>query len=215
MQFEHAIRIVSGTRLLILAVCFLTSIILIKAFVWKGSAQSNEPQNERTLKTKEFKDMPLVVKEVKNLQSDSWPQELEIKVKNVSNKPIYYIRAYLIFPDDPVPNGRSGIRLLFGNGKNGYLWNHANPEDPHIAPGETYTFIIGELFRKGLDAKHKRSPETMKKFVLEFHLISFGDGTGFEVGQPREFRGKTGPACERISFQGKMDQRLQLHPSTK
>ena len=44
--------------------------------------------------------MPLTIVKVRNLQSDTWYNDLGIEVKNVSSKPIYFILAYLIFPDD-------------------------------------------------------------------------------------------------------------------
>jgi len=35
--------------------------------------------------------MPVRVREVKDLQSETWPNDLEIEVENVSSKPIYFI----------------------------------------------------------------------------------------------------------------------------
>jgi hypothetical protein len=138
---------------------------------------------ERKLKTKTFKDMPLEVRAVKNLQSDTWHKDLEIEVKNISTKPIYFILAYLIFPDVPAPgNGQSGIHLYFGDTKNVDVSKIADPQDPHIDPGETFILTIAEQFRKGLKVQHERSPELMKKLELRFSVISFGDGTGFEAG---------------------------------
>lgn len=49
--------------------------------------------------------MPVRVREVKDLQSETWPNDLEIEVENVSSKLIYFMNAALIFPDDPAPNG--------------------------------------------------------------------------------------------------------------
>ena len=35
--------------------------------------------------------MPVRVREVKDLRSETWPNDLEIEVENVSSKPIYFI----------------------------------------------------------------------------------------------------------------------------
>src|SRR6267142_6295415 len=75
-------------------------------------------QRERTFKTRDFKDMPLAIRQVRNLQSDTWHKDLEIEVKNISSKPIYSILAYLEFPDEPVRgDGVSGIVIIFGERK--------------------------------------------------------------------------------------------------
>ncbi|HKP48152.1 MAG TPA: hypothetical protein VJT50_16240 [Pyrinomonadaceae bacterium] len=140
---------------------------------------------ERKLKVKEFKDMPLLVRKVKNLQSETWQKDLEIEVKNVSGKPVYFILAYLIFPDVAVPDGEAGIPLTFGKQENILIRNVANPTDPCLNPDEIYVFTIPERFRRGLQG---HSPALYKNFRLEIALVSFGDGTGWELGQPRDKR---------------------------
>ncbi len=151
-------------------------------------ASFQKGEEARTFKTKDFKDLPVVVTHVRNLQSETWHKDLEIDVKNVSAKPIYSILAYLIFPDDSVPSGESGIRLLFGNRKNIDVRRIAAPEDPHLDPSETFIFTIPEQFKKGLKAMHEKSPQATKKLLLRFSIISFGDGTGFWIDQLRDFR---------------------------
>src|SRR5438309_12052540 len=79
----------------------------------KGQQQSDS--QERTFKTRDFKDMPLAIVKVRNLQSDTWYKDLEIEVKNISTKPIYSILAYLIFPDNKIyGNEVAGITLEYG-----------------------------------------------------------------------------------------------------
>jgi hypothetical protein len=150
-----------------------------------GRTQSNAPADERKFKVKEFKDMPLELHEVRNLQSDKWNKDLEIEMKNVSGKPIYFILAYLIFPDVPVPNGEAGVRFTFGKPENILIKNVAGPEDPHLDPDETYVFTIDEGCRRGLEGQ---DPSFYKKLRLDIMLVSFGDGTGWEVGEPRDKR---------------------------
>ena len=143
-------------------------------------AASQEGQKERTFKNREFKDIPLAITKVSKLRSDTWYKDLEIEVKNISRKPIYFILAYLQFPDVPVPaDGVYGIALTFGARRNTNFRNDADPQDPHLNPGDTFTFTIPEKMREGLQYQHERTPELMKKLDLHISVVSFGDRTGF------------------------------------
>jgi hypothetical protein len=153
-------------------------------------AAYQEGQRERKLKTREFKDMPLAIQQVRNLQSDTWPKDLEIEVKNISSKPIYCILAYVQFPDYKVGDGVSGIVSVFGERKYIDVKRVADSQDPHVDPGKTVILTIPEQYRKGLQVKHERSPESMKRLEMHFGVISFGDGTGFEVEHLRDYRVK-------------------------
>ncbi|MDQ1636854.1 MAG: hypothetical protein QOF62_193 [Pyrinomonadaceae bacterium] len=187
-------------RLLFLIILGAASISVIKGMYVIGQSQSNEPSDERKFKVKEFKDMPVAVK-VKNLQSKTWHKDLEIEVKNISDKPIYFILAYLIFPDDKVADGEVGIPLTFGKRENIQIIQIAEPGDPHIEPGEVYAFTIPEPFRTNFEGRHKRYPNLDKNLLLRFAVISFGDGTGFEVGEPRDLRGRKVSVFEGSSTQ--------------
>jgi hypothetical protein len=119
--------------------------------------------------------MPLVIREVRNLESDTWYKDLEIEVRNVSTKSIYFIFGYLEFPDVSVTgNGRSGIHLEFGDRKNGDMRRLADPQDSHLDPGGTVVLTIPEQYRKGLRAKHERVPQNVKKFELHFAVRADG-----------------------------------------
>lgn len=179
--------------LLVLSFVCLALIFLISGRLTSSTAQSPESsaQGERKLKLKTFKDIPVAIREVRNLQSDTWHKDLEIEVKNISDKPIYFMLAFLIFPDEPVPIGKSGIRLMYGDPKKaGHIDAYTDPTLDHIEPGATYVFTIPEIDRKGLEVKHKKFPGVDKNIELEFQIINFGDGTGFMGGRSRDYRGK-------------------------
>jgi len=187
-QQKTAVSLTKGLLLLILFA--VASIFLIKAIYALGASQSPESSVERRFKVREFKDTPLEVK-VKNLQSKSWHRDLEIEVKNVSNKPIYFILAYLIFPDETPPNGEAGISLHFGKPENIRIRHVADPKDPHLDPDETYVFTLPEPERSGFEGRHKKHPGLDKNILFRVALVSFGDGTGWELGEPRDKRKKT------------------------
>jgi len=191
MNSQRAIK-----RVLQLFLVCLVSIFYVKTVLISSTAQSpNSSTQERKLKLKTFKDIPVAIHEVRKLQSETWHKDLEIEVKNISDKPIYFMGVYLIFPDESVPNGKSGITLLYGDPKNAHISWYADPGDKHLAPGETYVFTIPEMYRKGLKAKHEKHKEVTKNLELEIAMISFGDGTGFEAGMSRDYRGlKSAPS---------------------
>jgi|ERR1044071_879368 hypothetical protein len=196
--------VIAKTALLLPFVCLIL-FFMVKTVLMAGFAQSPESvTQERNLKLKSFKDIPVTIHQVRNLKSDTWHQDLEIEVKNVSNKPIYFMLVYLVFPDDPVPpGGESAIRLMYGDPRrNGRIDRYAHLEDEHIEPGETYVFTIPEIDRKGLKAKHEKFPERTKNLFLRFAIINFGDGTGFIAGESRDYRGKgyTPPPPEERLF---------------
>lgn len=141
------------------------------------------PYQERKLKEKTFARMPVRVLEVKNLQSETWPNDLEIQIKNVSTKPIYFLNIVIEFPDDPAPNGSSGIVLKYGKIENMDIAIVAQPEDEHLEPGEKALITIAPIYRKGLMAKQVSNPENFMKMELSFSIISFGDGTGFSASE--------------------------------
>jgi len=146
-------------------------------------------EQDRNLRVKEFKDIPITVREVRNLKKDTWYKDLEIEVKNVSKKPIYMISGDLSLPDttaDPAGGGSYGIPLLFNANKN--IWDRAEPGDPHIDPGEVYVFTIPEDLQRGLKEYHQTMPWLARRLKLSFPLISFGDGTGFEATRPVDYR---------------------------
>ena len=158
----------------------------------RATTKEQEPgdSQERTLKTLDFKDMPVAIVKVRNLQSDSWYEDLGIEVKNVSTKPIYSILAFLIFPNDK-EHERSGITLSYGERKYISLTEIADPKDPHLEPGETFVLTIAQQYRRGLKAQSERIPDKFKRMELHIgYLISFGDGTGFMVEQFTDSRVK-------------------------
>lgn len=191
-------------RLLLLLLVGTLSIFLMKAFYTLGSAQSPESPSERKFKVQEFNDMPLEVK-VKNLQSNEWHKDLEIAVKNVSGRPIYFILAYLTFPDD-TPRSSSdevGVSLHYGQAENIRISHLANPDDEHLDPDKSFVFTLPESIRIGFEARHKKYAGLDKNLLFRIALVSFGDGTGWEAGEPRDKRKRSPEHLERSELKKK------------
>jgi hypothetical protein len=96
----------------------------------------------------------------------------------------------LAFPDDPSPNGTSGILLQYGKPENLDLARLAAPEDQHLDPGKTATLVISDVYKNGLLDKQKKAPGNLKKLEFWFDTISFGDGTGFQLSEFVDVRKK-------------------------
>lgn len=195
---------VLNNRLLRLSLICASGLGLVTVVLILTTAQSAQ---ERKIKKKEFADMPVRVREVKNLQSETWPNDLEIEVENVSTRPIYFINAVLEFPDDPAPNGSSGIKLKYGNAENIDIGRIAKPGDEHLDPGEKTVLVVADFYRKGLLAKQKRHPANLKRFEFWFEIISFGDGTGYEGSQFLDLKKKSIPPGEDVGEKKKSERR--------
>ncbi len=175
-------------------------------------AAFQEGQRERKFKNREFKDIPLAITKVSKLQSDTWYEDLEIEVKNISGKPIYFILAYLQFPDVPEPgDGVFGIALTFGKRKNIDYRNDPDPQDPHLNAGDKFTFTIPRQVRTGLKDQQERIPELMKKLELHISVVSFGDGTGFVAERLRQ-RKRSNSDLKKNHYSGRPGKSASVEP---
>jgi ABC-type multidrug transport system fused ATPase/permease subunit len=164
----------------------------IAALAGGGAQSTGSPAQERVFQVREFKDMPVIVREARNYKSETWHKDLEIEVKNVSTKPIYYMLVHLMFPDDSARSGvKVGIRLVFGKEENSDFDRDPGPDDPHLSPGEVFIFTIPSDESKWLEARQRKYPEVHNHIVFRFDVISFGDGTGFIGESGRNYRTKT------------------------
>jgi hypothetical protein len=178
-------------RLLLLIIFGTASIFLIKAIYALGPAQSPD---ERKVKVRAFRDVPVELVEVRNLQSETWWKDLEIELKNVSKKPIYFLTAYLEFPDESIDGARHGISLAWGNPKKLDSRKLADADAEFVEPGKTFVLTIPKMYQGGLRVKQSLRPEATKNLTLGFEKIYFGDGTGFDAeGHWRDFRSSSSP----------------------
>ncbi len=156
--------------------------------------QAGSKEEKRKLTMRDFKDMPVKFHAIRNVDSETWYKDLQIEVKNIGAKPIYFMLAYLDFPDHKNPEGRdTGIFLTFGDQKYWDIGVFADPQDLHLDPGQNYVFTIPEKMAKGLAISHGRVPQEYKKLDFHIDIISFGDRTGFEIGHPLDLRNTKQP----------------------
>jgi len=177
-------RFTSLKMLLLLAIFTIASVTFCFKILAPSLAKNDE---EREIEDKIPKHLPLKVKlkteketKIKDFRNDAWLLDFELEVTNTSEKPIYFLSMYLLFPEFVENGGIQGIPLRYGRMD---FINHDTrplPEDVPIKPGETYTFKIPD---QDLQAWSNRKAAGLarnpRKLQFIFSGLSFGDGTGF------------------------------------
>jgi hypothetical protein len=172
--------------------------LLIRDLFVTGTAQSLDEAllKERVLDDLIPKHVPVKIKfkeekerKFKDLTNDNWVREFELEVTNTSNKPIYFLELWLIYPEITGSNGgRVGVPLRYGRMDFVHLKTLANKDDVPINPGETHVFTIPERDQRGWYArKARRYISDPRKVLLQFVQLSFGDGTGFNGTDAKPF----------------------------
>jgi hypothetical protein len=139
------------------------------------------PEGLRTVLTEVIE-----IKKIENLQSDDFPQDFAIEVKNISKKPIYFIEIAAVLPNTAPGGIPVGFSLGYGKSRLISFDNLSEPTDIPIAPGETVVLKSSggaQYVRKYLEIRMGSSniETALSPVVLWFQVINFGDGTGFIV----------------------------------
>jgi hypothetical protein len=190
-------------RSLMLLVVGLISMFLIKGMLAPSIAQSTD---ERYLEDTIPKHLPIRVrikeekeKAFKDLKNERWSRDMEIEVTNTGDRPIYYLNLSIQMTDTRGDSDHPlAFPLDFGRAALMDKKERAKPDDQAIAPGETISLFVAEKWLDGWDAfkiSHKK-PDP-RKLRLVFHLLGFGDGTGFRTTGGIAFPRKIGanPDC--------------------
>lgn len=128
------------------------------------------------------------IRSIENLQSSGFPRAFAVELKNISNKPIYYIEAVALFPDTKSFLGRPlGIKLTYGPGRLVDNTKRAQSGDNPIAPQRIFTITTNPAQEGALQGTVSRGDFPMSatnKVILGIQVINFGDGTGFIGSTP-------------------------------
>ncbi|MEN3333557.1 MAG: hypothetical protein V7641_2922 [Blastocatellia bacterium] len=191
----HQVNLVSALRKTFPALIVITLFVLVQgqsvtSNVDQTASQSPTPETRKTLiyRSPQMPEKSTVaITAIRNLQGDQWLRDLEIEVQNNFSKPIYHLEIDLRFPEVAIDAGAAVIPLMFGKYELMEPGDYAAATDKSIRPGEKYIFKIPEPDRKGMElylAKSNRSVSEITKVTLRIYELSFGDGTGFEMGEP-------------------------------
>ena len=148
---------------------------------------SQAQQQERTCEVLEL-NMPkgvIEIKKINNLQSPSFPNDFEVEIKNISNKPIYAIHCVVILPES---GGPLGFHLNYGREELLDSSQRIEESDDPLPPGESRFLKVGRTWQKNTlplykdnDAEYARASSRVR---LNFQTLSFGDGTGYTLRTP-------------------------------
>ena len=161
----------------------LSSVVLLSVVgVVSSTAQTQDEERQVENRLPEHLPIKLKVKnpeKVKDLKNQKWLGEIELEVKNVGTKPIYYILMTLVLPDVKVNGVTVGYRLRYGRSDFVDLFEPVRPEDVPLLPGESYVFKVEEKSVRGFEFGLSKGliPDAKKTFV-HLQMITFGDGTG-------------------------------------
>lgn len=125
----------------------------------------------------------------RDLENDDWPRDLELEVKNVGEKPIYFLLFVLEIPEAKVNGSHQVFSIVYGRVELADLNNRPNADDVPIRPGDTNVLKIEDMSIRGWPDQRSRGllPPRIHGVRLRFQDLSFGDGTGFfgGTGAPR------------------------------
>jgi len=160
--------------------------------------QASGIEQDRVYLVREGRRLDKVVKieDMVNLNSPEFPKGFQIKIKNISSKPIYHITI------DVHLKGTEQFRhiwfsLEFGHPK--LLQNSLRLEDLTQADREEHpltsiepdkTILLGidekeaEYFRQQIETEYGAANPVTKNLDLRVIVINFGDGTGYLIGHP-------------------------------
>lgn len=167
----------------------VTLALVVLGTPWsKSHSLAFQESNVRQIQIQRKNNHPVAIKQIRNAQSDHFLQDVEIEIKNLTNKPIYYVRLNMRFPDIEVePKRYYGFSLYYGDIKFDRIAELASPQDQPIPPGGTTILKVPNNIWEGFEGyksdKHL-SPALTNKVEIRLEEVSFGDGTGYEYGKP-------------------------------
>jgi hypothetical protein len=123
------------------------------------------------------------IEEMVNINSPEFPKGFQIKIKNLTSKPIYHISINVHLPDkEPFRLGDIWFPLQFGHPK--LLQNSLRLEDLTQADREEHPLTSIDPGKSALIGIEGGDETAIKRLELTFQVINFGDGTGYIIGHP-------------------------------
>lgn len=156
--------------------------------------QPNDPTpnrqqpTERKRKDSYTHSLPPEIKvKFENFQSDDWAKDLEIEIKNVSNKPIYFFHIYLELPEVRIDGLEVAFDFQAGDSRFPSQGKVAEADDvPVIKAGEAIILKIPEKQIENVTTRlaEQGTPFTVTEVIFNLTRLSFGDGTGYMGSKP-------------------------------
>jgi hypothetical protein len=173
-----------GKRRLVV-LCVLVALTMLGLNQVVLSKKGQPPARQYSVMTFHSPHAPIEIRKVNNLQGEHFLRDLEIEIRNVSEKPIYYIRLCLSLPEVKMNGKTSGFCLRYGRLDLVDLRELAGPDDKPLQPDESYIFKVPDPIWQGYDlyfSQNNMSAADVHAVKFRLDTISFGDGTGYESG---------------------------------
>jgi hypothetical protein len=115
-------------------------------------------QDKRTLHVMDYGyALPIEITAIRNLYRAHWLRDLEIELKNISNKPIYELYFTLFMPDDRGDAGNPvAVSLEYGRLDLIHPRQRPSADDKPIWPGETALVKVHDQLSRGYE-RHLRT----------------------------------------------------------
>jgi hypothetical protein len=184
----HAVRtLLQRKNLAPVIVLVLSSFIAVFGFAVSGAKTQKEnaaaSSDGRKIEYTVPGHVPIKVKvkneqSLKDLKNKSWARELELEVKNIGSKPIYYIHAEVVMPEINV-GGELVFMMAYGRKELASPDELVGPNDVPILPGESVTLKIPEDQLRGYEKlrDEEKKWDDPKRIEIEVNAVKFGDGT--------------------------------------
>jgi hypothetical protein len=186
-----------------MTLALLLLIVAADLIVRNNGIQASGIKQDRVYRVREGNRLSKVIRieEMVNINSPEFPKGFQIKIKNLSSKPIYHIliNVHLKGTEQFRLQGDIWFELDFGHPK--LVQNSLRLEDltqadreehplTSIEPGKSALIGIeggdetAEIVRKHIETEFGHDNSATKRLELTFQVINFGDGTGYIIGHP-------------------------------
>lgn len=176
------------TKPILSASVILLGAALIAVITWQGVSalpQDGEAKRELSVLEAGWPSKILTLEKITGVNAKNFPDGFSIKVKNISDRHIYYLNISVRLPNSgPYLNGRPGsIGLHWGDPMLTKPNERASTNHESIAPGESRVLALSQdhinhFFDQATNRSEFLSQGT-SKLVVTFQRLSFGDGIYF------------------------------------
>jgi len=167
----------------------LLALLVIACGVISSMAQS-PAKEERKIENPVQEKIPVKVKvknenSLKDKKNKNWARELELEVKNTSNKPIYYVHVDIAMPDIIISGGKFVLMMAYGRKELSFPDEALKPDDVPILPGESVTLKIPEGQLKGYEKSRDQDKmySDPERVEIEVNAVRTDDTYFFKSGQ--------------------------------
>ena len=112
----------------------------------------------------------------RDLENDKWVRDFELEVKNIGEKPIYFLWFFLEVPEAKIANSHQVFAIVYGRLALADLNNRPTGDDVPIEPGETKALMIEDTTMRGWDeARGRGLVPRINGVRLVIQYLNFGD----------------------------------------